>query len=114
MLSKMEIPESTLHQIDGLVKEIEYQRLDITDSYADEWLRIAFALSDALGEAGRPYFHRVSMFSPKYERRKADAQYSYCLKGSRKGITIRTLFFIAKGYGIDISPKNLLKYRDGQ
>ena len=109
----MAISENTLHLIEGLIREIEYRRLDITDNYSDEWLRIGFALSDAFGEAGRPYFHRVSRFSFKYVEGKADIQFSHCLKSRNGGITIRTLFFIAKSYGIDISIRNLLKYNNG-
>lgn len=113
ILTRMALSESALHQIEGLIREIESRRLDITDNYSDEWLRIGFSLADALGEAGRPYFHRVSQFSPKYVESKADIQFSHCLKSRNGRITIRTLFFIAKSYGIDISIRTLLKYKNG-
>ncbi len=113
ILTRMAIFESMLRQIEGLISEIERRGLDITDNYSEEWLRIGFALADELGEAGRPFFHRVSRFSSKYEEGKADIQFNYCMKSRNKGVTIRTLFFIAKSYGIDINIHNLLKYKNG-
>jgi hypothetical protein len=95
-------------QILGLVLQIEQEGVDITDNYQGEWLKIGFALSDALGEEGRIYFHRISALSKKYNPTQADKQYSACLKSRRAGITINSLFYIAKRYGLNIDPDFLL------
>ena len=53
--------------IDMIVRQIEKKKLDITVDY-DTWIRIGFALTDALGEEGRDYFHRLSRFYANYNQ----------------------------------------------
>ena len=89
--------------IQKVVEQIESAQLDITNGYKD-WLSIGFALADAVGEAGRNYFHRVSRFSSQYNAADCDKQFDSCLKSNKSGITAKTFFFIAKDHGIDISP----------
>jgi len=86
-----------------VVEQIEAACLDITNDYKD-WLSIGFALADALSEAGRPYFHRVSLFNSQYNATDCDKQFDSCLKSNKSGITAKTFFFIAKDLGIDIIP----------
>jgi hypothetical protein len=86
-----------------VVDEIESRQVDITNDYKD-WLKLGFALADALGEGGREYFHRVSSFSAKYEAAACDKQYDKCLKSNGSGVTAKSFFFMAKDQGIDISP----------
>lgn len=81
---------------------LETRNIDITTDY-NSWLNIGFALADALKEAGRDYFHRISRISPLYNAVDCDKQYNNCLKSNRAGITGKTLFFIAKQHGIDVS-----------
>ena len=88
--------------IEYLVKIIERNRIDITDGYIN-WLKIGFALANAIGEEGRSYYHRIGAFYQSYDPKETDAQYTNCLKGNGNGITIATLFYIAKQYGIDLS-----------
>ncbi len=90
--------------IEQLVSAVENSMVDIAPDYAS-WLDLAFALSDALGECGRPYFHRLSRFYPSYDEREANKQFTACLHSKGSGITIKTLFHLAKQAGI-ISPQS--------
>ena len=86
-------------EISQLVTAVESASIDIAPDYAS-WLDMAFALSDALGEGGRSYFHRLSRFYPSYDEREADKQFTACLHSKGSGITIKTLFHLAKQAGI--------------
>lgn len=99
-----EIPAVIMNDdINALVQQIEQQNIDLTNDYKD-WLKIGFALGDALGESGREYFHRISCISAKYEPTACNKQFDSCLKSNGSGITARTLFYLAKDKGIDITP----------
>ena len=113
-------PESTatsIHQtqpsatddMEQIVQRIEASQTDITSGY-DNWLSLGFALSDALGESGRAYFHRISRFNPDYNHAECDRQYDKCLNSHGSGITAKTLFQKAKEAGIDISTRKSAKY----
>ena len=88
--------------IEALVTGVEKQRIDLTTTYQD-WIRVGFALSAALGERGRDYFHRLSQFHPEYEEKQTDRKYNSLLKGGNSGIGIGTLFYMAKQSGIVIA-----------
>jgi hypothetical protein len=64
---------------------------------------LGFALADALGESGRTYYHRLSSFYPKYNQTETDKQYNNCLKAHGHGVTIKTLYHLAKSAGVDVS-----------
>jgi len=85
--------------VDLLVRKIEAMNFDITSGY-ENWRNIAFSLAESLGESGRNYFHRLSRLNPDYNREKCDRQYSNCLKCRGGGITLATLFWIAKTHGV--------------
>ena len=85
--------------IKALVEQVEASGTDITVGYKN-WLDIGFALVEALGEDGRDYFHRISCFNADYDHAEADKQYTHCLHSRGTGITPKTLFHIAKQYGI--------------
>ncbi len=91
------------NDINNVVDQLEQRQLDITNDYSN-WIKIGFALTDALGEGGRKYFHRISKLSSKYESAPCDKQFDKCLKANGSGTTAKTLFFLAKQYGIDVSP----------
>lgn len=86
-------------QIEALIEIIEEQRLDITAIYAD-WRNIGFAFADEFGENGRSLFHRISQFYQEYSARECDKQFDHCLKSKGHGITIKTVFHLAKNAGI--------------
>ena len=89
------------HEIEQLVTAVESASSDIAPDYAS-WRDLGFALADALGESGRSYFHRLSRFYTNYDEREADKQYSACLRSHGSGITINTLFHLAKQNGIKL------------
>ena len=88
-------------EIEQLVCSVESASADIAPDYAS-WRDLGFALADALGEGGRSYFHRLSRFYTGYDEREADKQYSACLRSHGSGITINTLFHLAKQSGIKL------------
>lgn len=89
-------------QIEEITRRIEATGTDITATYAD-WLRLGFALVEALGEGGRSYFHRLSRFYPGYNAQEADTQYNNCLKARGHGVTPKSFFQLAKENGINVS-----------
>lgn len=86
-------------EIERLTLAVEARKVDITGDY-HQWLEIGFALKEALGEAGRDYFLRLSRFYPNYSEEEADKQYDKCMRSKGDGIKPRTLFYFAKQYGI--------------
>jgi len=96
-------------EISQLVTAVETSMVDIAPSYSD-WLDMAFALSDALGEGGRSYFHRLSRFYHSYDEREADKQFTACLNSHGSGITINTLFHLAKQSGIQYRNSASVRY----
>ncbi len=89
------------NDIENVVSRIEASAIDIAPTYAD-WRDLGFALADALGENGRGYYQRLSRFYPNYAAAETDKQFSACLKAHGHGITIKTLFHLAKQAGINI------------
>ncbi|MBP5725368.1 MAG: DUF3987 domain-containing protein [Bacteroidales bacterium] len=89
------------NDIENVVSRIEASAIDIAPTYAD-WRDLGFALADALGENGRGYYQRLSRFYPNYTADETDKQFSACLKAHGHGITIKTLFHLAKQAGISI------------
>ncbi|MDR3235632.1 MAG: PriCT-2 domain-containing protein, partial [Prevotellaceae bacterium] len=88
--------------IETITARIEAASVDIAPNYAD-WRDLGFALADALGESGRNYYHRLSRFYPKYNQTETDKQFYKCLKAHGHGVTIKTLYHLAKQAGIEIS-----------
>lgn len=84
-----------------IISRIEQAHTDLTAAYSD-WVNIGFALASEFGESGRDYYHRVSRFYPGYSITECDKQYDHCLKARGHGITIKTLFHLAKAAGVDI------------
>ena len=103
-----ELSEVQIGQIEKIITRIESTHTDITSNYSD-WRDIGFAFSDAFGEMGRPYFHRISRFYSGYSQSDCDKQFDACLKSKGHGITLKSFFHLAKQSGIDITSKtNLL------
>ncbi|MFA5299132.1 MAG: DUF3987 domain-containing protein [Lutibacter sp.] len=92
----------TNNDIEEIAKRIEFSALDIAPNYAD-WRDLGFALADALGESGRNYYHRLSRFYPSYSQSETDKQYSACLASHGHGVTIKTLYHLAKSAGVSVS-----------
>lgn len=94
------------NDIEDVVSRIEASAIDIAPSYSD-WRDLGFALADALGENGRDYYQRLSRFYSNYSASETDKQFSSCLKAHGHGITIKTLFHLAKQAGINIASCSL-------
>lgn len=88
--------------IEVVTRRIEDAGVDITVGYA-AWRDVGFALSDALGEAGRQYYHRVSCLNPDYNQQECDKQYDKCLNAHGTGVTVKTFFQLAKDAGVSVS-----------
>lgn len=89
-------------QIEAVIQQIEQQQVDITNGYS-EWLRICFALIDALGQGARQPFHRISRFHHKYNPQDCDSQFDHCLNSRNSGVTVSTFFHFAKEAGITLT-----------
>lgn len=87
--------------VERLVQMIEACCIDITQGY-ENWRNIGFSLAEYFGETGRNYFHRISCLNTNYNCEKCDRQYTNCLKCKGGGITIASLFWIAKTHGVII------------
>ena len=106
--SNNNIPLTTIEQdIKDVVSRVETSATDIAPNYAD-WRDLGFALADALGENGRGYYQRLSRFYPNYAAAETDKQFSACLKAHGHGITIKTLFHLAKQAGISVASSSFV------
>jgi len=116
-VSDSDIEQPALSDVEMITQRIESAQTDLTTNYAD-WRDIGFALADELGESGRDYFHRISRFNADYASDDCNTQYDNCLKAKGHGITIKTLFHLAKNAGINISipisSPNLGEVAEGQ
>lgn len=96
---------------DKILKELIVRRINICEAY-DQWLKIGFAFVDKFGENGRQYYHMVSQMSEKYNEKRTDKQYDYCLKGKNlKVATISTFYYYCKEQGIQITSERTSKIR---
>lgn len=101
-LSASNGPDSNSDEINLIVSRIEASAIDIAPNYAD-WRDLGFALADALGESGRQYYHRLSRFYSGYTETETNKQFDNCLKANGHGVTIKTLYHLAKSAGINIA-----------
>lgn len=90
------------NQVEEIIQRIEQSSTDIAPTY-DEWRDLGFALVDAFGENGRSYYQRLSRFYQNYAAAETDRQFNKCLKAKGNGVTIKTLFHLAKQAGISVS-----------
>jgi hypothetical protein len=89
------------HEIEVITRRIEANGIDLTANYND-WLNVGFALADEFGEFGRDYFHRLSLLNSGYKSDECNIQFDKCLKSNKKGITIKTVFYLAKEAGVNL------------
>ncbi|MDD4149244.1 MAG: BT4734/BF3469 family protein [Bacteroidales bacterium] len=88
-----------------LIEQLDGRRLDISSNY-DDWIKIGFALESEFGESGRNYFHEISKYNSDYNPETCNEKYNKCLKNNSSGITIKTLYHIAKQHGVVIRSLN--------
>lgn len=94
-----------------IISRIEAGAIDIAPNYAD-WRDLGFALADALGESGRQYYHRLSRFYSGYTETETNKQFDNCLKAHGHGVTIKTLYHLAKSAGINIAISKAIQSPD--
>lgn len=97
--------QEELSDIEVITRRIESSATDIAPNYAD-WRDLGFALADALGESGRSFYHRLSRFYSGYTEKETDRQFDNCLKSNGHGVTIKTLYHLAKTAGVNVSVKS--------
>ncbi len=103
MTSQVVYPQTdTEAEICEVARRIIERGVDITAGYSN-WLTLGFALADALGEGGRSLYHELSAMNGGYNHSECDRQYTACLKGHGRGVTIRSFFQMAKNGGIDLA-----------
>lgn len=88
------------------VEQIERRSLDITSDYG-QWIDIASALYNGLGEAGKSYFERLSRFYPNANER--DINYKWQKNKSRSKVGIGTFFDICSRYEIRYKDSSLFR-----
>ena len=81
------------NDIEKIVRDIEYRRLDITDDYHN-WMLVAMALAGTYGSAGEGYFHRISQYSSKYDNKEAHRMYQSCLRNNNGLVGIGTIVYL--------------------
>lgn len=108
-VKKMKDFVHTAGDFDKIIQQIKGRSLDIAPNYQD-WLKVAFAISEQFGEDGRTYFHDISQFSSQYKPRNTDKQYTNCLKArGGKTVNISTFYYLCKMAGISISSEQTRK-----
>jgi len=93
------------NEVEEIIQRVEAKNIDIATAYSD-WRDIGFAFADEFGEAGREYFHRISMFYADYSLTECDKQYDKCLKANGNGVTIKTFYHLVKMAGVSIKTNN--------
>ncbi|GGZ88172.1 HRDC domain-containing protein [Algibacter mikhailovii] len=95
------------HIIEQIVKQSEKNNIDITVGY-EAWIRVGYALSSTLGDAGRDYYHRLSRCNPDYQEAKCDRQYKHLNDRNNGSISLGTLVYYAKLNNIEVHfPKHV-------
>ena len=89
-------------EIEAVTQRIERAAVDIAPTYP-QWRDLGFALTEALGEGGRGYYHRLSRFYADYRAAEADRQFDRCLRSRGSGITVKTFFHLALQAGVDVN-----------
>ena len=92
---------TTRHEIEVITRRAEAFGTDLTANY-ETWLTVGFAIADEFGEMGRDYFHRLSALNTGYKYDECNIQFNKCMKGNKTGITIKSLFHLAKQAGINV------------
>lgn len=96
----------------ALLNQIVARNIDLTQDY-NEWVKIGFAFVDKFGENGRQYYHMISGVNSKYNVKKTDEQYKYCLRSHNtlKLATIATFYYYAREAGLQITSQRTAKIR---
>jgi len=88
-----------LRSAERIAEAVESQKISIVNNY-DDWLRVAFGISNACGEHGSDLFHRICRLSEKYDAADSDAKYSEAMKTNKGAVTIGTVRHLAELHGV--------------
>lgn len=81
-----------------LLDKLDDTGVDITSNRQD-WVKIGIAIAGRYGDSGLSYFDRISKYHPKYNQKEIYHQYKSFLR-SRAGVSMSTIFWLAKGCGV--------------
>jgi predicted P-loop ATPase len=96
-----------------LISEITKRNINLCEDYS-QWLKIGFAFAEKFGENGRDYFHMVSQISSKYNKKRTDDQFRYCLRSKKLNLniaSIKTFYFYCKEAGLQITSEKAEKVK---
>jgi len=100
----------TGNEFDELIDRICRGGYDLTDGAYSNYLSIGFALASEFGEQGREHFHAVAAQNAKYDHKKADRQFSYCLRDTGQSkVTIGSFYYLAKQAGVELKSQQSVK-----
>ncbi len=88
-----------MKRIHLLVRAVESAGIDIAPTY-EQYMNMAFALANDLGEEGRSYFHRLCALHPGYDAADAEKKYTHALASHNGSLHIGTLFRLAEQAGV--------------
>jgi predicted P-loop ATPase len=84
--------------------------MNLFDNYED-YIRLAFALTQEFAESGRAYFHNLCASSPKYLYKQAERDYNVALQRSETGVSIASVYYIFKQAGISTTSERTEKIK---
>jgi predicted P-loop ATPase len=84
--------------------------MNLFDNYED-YIRLAFALTQEFAESGRAYFHALCQSSPKYLYKQAERDYNIALQRSETGVSIASVYYIFKQAGISTTSERTEKIK---
>lgn len=90
--------------LEQLVIAIEQAGANLAPTY-QEYMPLAFAVSNSCGEPGRSLFHRICRMSDKYRTEDADKLYDHALKNGQGKNSLGTVFHLAELAGVRLDKK---------
>lgn len=100
----------TGNEFDELIDRICRGGYDLTEGAYANYLSIGFALASEFGEQGREHFHAVAAQNAKYDHKKADRQFTYCLRDTGQSkVTIGSFYYLAKQAGVELKSQQAVK-----
>jgi hypothetical protein len=92
---------SNLEALERLCILVESAGIDIAPNFY-QYADIAFGIANAVGEAGRVYFHRLCAVCPKYQYDNAERIFTNALKTGRGENGLGTVFHHAEQAGVNL------------
>lgn len=86
-----------------LVEAVRSAGVDIAPGYC-EYVRLAFAIANDCGEAGREGFITLCSLSVKFNRENAERLFSNALKKGDRRVHLGTAFHLAELAGVRLEP----------